>query len=457
MSAPVVAPIPSRTTDAPGGEEIREQTHGGAQQWLAVGLWICLSGGALAFGGTAPLAWAAVQLLAFVLLVLVIWSSRAPLPWKGPALLLGYAVCQTAVVPADVHRAREQLLRLLAYLCVFCVAACIARSDKPRRHFLQGLLALGLFEALYGLVQYASGWQQIFTYKKVFYTQAATGTYINPNHFAGLLEMLLPLAFAWTLRNLERLDLQPRRRRSSLIRTLESEGLPQLALSSFCTVLLFVAIFCSRSRSGILSAAIGVLFVGVVWFFAAPRSTAAALVPAALLVGVAAFVLWFGLGPVLERFEGTPRDISARLSVWRDALHLVHAHPFAGVGLGMFADAYTRVQTVALSSTVDHAHNDYVELAVEWGLPGAALVVGALLFVLARASPACFRAARRSERLTVLGCCGGIVALLLHSFTDFNLQIPANALVFAALLGTAYATGAGTLSASVVGKTSAKG
>lgn len=411
-----------------------------AQQWLAAGLSVCLSAAALAFGGTEPLTWAAVELLAFALFAWVLWSAGAPLPWIGPVVLLGYAIAHTAMVRADLHAARNEILRLATCLCVFYTALAVARSEKPRLRLLQGSLALGVFEALYGLIQYASGWQQIFTYKKVFYTQAATGTYINPNHFAGLLEAILPCALAWTLHSFDRTAARPGRR-LSLARVLQGEGLPRLAFFSFCTVLLFVAILFSRSRAGILSATAGVLVVSAAWFLGARRGAAAAMVLASVLVGAAIFLFWFGPGPVLERFEGASRDFPSRVQAWRDALELVREHPFGGNGLGSFVGVYTRVQTIAPSATVDHAHNDYLELAVEWGLPGAALVVGIFLLVIARAFPACTRAPNSSAQLAALGCCGGILALLLHSIVDFNLQIPANALVFAALLGVAWAAG----------------
>jgi len=414
--------------------------HIAAQQWLATGLCICLSAAALAFGGTEPLTWAAVELLAFALFAWVLWTASEPLPWIGPAVLLGYAIAHTALIRADLHAARGEVLRLAACLCVFYAALAVARSEKPRVRLLQGLLALGLFEALYGLVQYASGWQQIFTYKKVFYTQAATGTYISPNHFAGLLEAILPFALAWSLHSFDRTAATPERR-LSLACVLRGDGLPRLAFFSFCTILLFVAILFSRSRAGIVSATAGVLVVSAVWFFSARRRTAGALVLGSVLVGAEVFLFWFGLGPVLERFERASLDFPGRVQAWRDALELVREHPFGGTGLGSFVGVYTRVQTITPSATVDHAHNDYVELAVELGLPGAALVVGIFLLVLARAFPACTRAPNSSARVAALGCCGGILALLLHSLVDFNLQIPANALVFAALVGVAHATG----------------
>jgi hypothetical protein len=212
-----------------------------------VGLLVCLAAAVLAFGGTTPLPWAAVQLGAFLLFGFVLWKKDAPgrysqLPWLGPLLLLGYVGVQSAFVHPDVHLVGQQLLRLLAYLCVFCVAAFVASGEKSRVRLVAGMIALGLFEALYGLVQYVSGWQQIFTYKKVFYIAVATGTYINPNHFAGLLEMILPFSLAWTLYWFECIHPSPESPQRPATRFARGEAIGPLVFFLFSTLLLFAGI-----------------------------------------------------------------------------------------------------------------------------------------------------------------------------------------------------------------------
>ena len=407
---------------------------------LAGGLVICLFGAAMGFGGTEPLSWAAVQLVAFLLCGLILWAEEAcsRLPWKGPALLLAYVGLQTAVIRPEAYLVREQILRLLVYLCSFYLAAVVSRDQKSRAFLLRGLLALGLIEALYGLVQYVSGWQQIFAYKKFFYTSMATGTYINPNHFAGLLEMILPLSFASALSWFERLSRNAPHPQGLMSSFFKGEGAAALIFYLFSTLLLSAGIVFSRSRAGIFSACVSLAAVGLVWLSSTRQRPAAALVLLCLLVGTGLFGVWIGLGPVVERYETIREDYLSRLGVWKDSLALIRAHPLWGSGLGSFANVYTRVQSVLLTGRVDHAHNDYLEMATEWGLAGAGLLIGLILLVLFRAASACFRRSHPNQRFLALGSCGGILALLLHSVTDFNLQIPANALVFASILGLAH-------------------
>ncbi len=90
---------------------------------------------------------------------------------------------------------------------------------------------------------------------------------------------------------------------------------------------------------------------------------------------------------------------------------------------------------VDVNARVDYAHNDYLQLAAELGLP-AALLFWALIFVLAaRTLRACWIPGNHTRQAIALGATGALAALLLHSLTDFNLYIPANGLVFSVVLG----------------------
>jgi O-antigen ligase len=351
-------------------------------------------------------------------------------------LLLAYISVEVAWVRPTGQGAEEEVLRLLASLAVFYVALFVSRRAASLRVLVLGLVALGLFEALYGLVQYTSGWQQIFSYKKVFYLAQASGTYINPNHFAGLLEMIVPLPLALALERLERLGRGPHSR--ARYHSPTSEGVAALVFFLFSALLLLAAILFSRSRAGLACASVTLAALAA-WVKVGWQRSTAALATAWVLAGSLLFGLWLGLGPVVSRYGELGRDSQGRIGVWRDTLALVRMHPVLGWGPGTFADAFPRVQSVLLNRTVDHAHNDYLEFAAEWGTLGAVLLFGTVFWVLARAAYSCLHLRYRENRFVQLGCCAGAWALLLHSTVDFNLQIPGNTLVFAALLGMAYA------------------
>jgi O-antigen ligase len=96
------------------------------------------------------------------------------------------------------------------------------------------------------------------------------------------------------------------------------------------------------------------------------------------------------------------------------------------------------VQSVFLNLLVDHAHCDYLEVVSELGVPGGILVFTSIFWILAQAVRRYRKSKDRFESTVCLGCIGGIVAICVHSLADFNLHIPANALVFAVTLALAW-------------------
>jgi O-antigen ligase len=402
-----------------------------ANRVLEAGLIASVWSAALGIGGTETFTFAAVQFALFALLAVLLWmGSRWQLPWRVPLLLAVWVAMQWGLLVGDGYSARAHLPRLVAYLAAFLIAAHLSATRRVRARLAAAIVLLALVEAAMGLAQYLAGWQQIYHLQKVFYTAHASGTYVNPNHFAGLLAMALPLALAAALGGWER---YARGARESEDRETSPA---RAALLSFLTALLFVAVLYSRSRGGLLAATAGLVATGAVWLAASRRRREAALAVGVFLAAAAALGAWVGLEPVVERYETTGRDLVARTAVWRDTLALVAERPLAGAGFGSFGEVYPRVQTAHLEFTVDHAHNDYLQMAAELGVPAAALLAASWIFLVRRGLRAALTdSATTSQRVFSAGSAGGVVALLAHAFLDFNLQLPANALVFAVLLG----------------------
>jgi O-antigen ligase len=142
---------------------------------------------------------------------------------------------------------------------------------------------------------------------------------------------------------------------------------------------------------------------------------------------------------VLQRFQNVSDEYSGqgqdRLTIWKDTRGLLRAHPLMGTGLGTFPIAYTAVQTGFLGRFVNHAHNDYLEISSDLGIPAALILFASVFVVLGRAVRASYSAERSFEQAAALGAAGAILAILLHSLADFNLYIFANAMMLSAVLG----------------------
>lgn len=434
---------------------------------------LTLAGSALAFGGVQTITFSIMEVVVFAMLVgLLVHQTREgeielPLPlWPIlfaalvafqlvplPAGVLGKLspsrITDLAMIPGAAWAAisvypRDTwlgLVKILAYFAAFLLAAHSSDLRRNRSAIVRVLVLLGLVEAAYGIVQYLTGWQQIFTYVKKYDLEEATGTFINRNHFAGHLEMVFPFVLAaafyafekWTSRRHSFSGTEGGDERSSAVH--------QMLFYLFLLTLIAVAMIFSRSRMGILVTLTTIIFMSVLAQVKVRRK--------GWLLGILGFLgvvvsygLWIGLGPVLARFERVTDPgyltIEGRFAIWSDTLRLIRDFPLFGTGIGTFEIVYRQYQTTLLDKLVDHAHSDYLEFASTTGIVGAALLFIPIFYLLARMIFAFLEDRRGYRRSVILGCIGATLAILLHSLADFNLQIPANALTFAVILGIGY-------------------
>ncbi|PYV35616.1 MAG: hypothetical protein DMG22_01845 [Acidobacteria bacterium] len=384
--------------------------------------------------------WVALEIIPFPAgLVKALDPARDFSPTLGPSPLPASPFLTLSLYPHDTIAA---LLKFLLYVTAFVIAALVFDSRKGKSGLLRALVALGCFEAVYGIIQVLTGWQNIFSYAKQFDRDDATGTYINHNHFAGMLELVLPFLLALANYSHSQLSGRSGAWRNPLNSGSDSPHRFQWLYYLFLAGVMGLAIILSHSKAGMLS----ILFVVIgLAFLVRLQGQRKASVLGVLIFGMIAvgFGIWTGLAPVLARFRqleeaGFFQRADARLSIWKDALHLLGDYRWTGTGLGTFGVAFLRYQTTMTASFVDHAHNDFLELATETGWIGALLVFGPIVYLLFRMVYSFLDDSHRYRRAVTLGCIGAVLGLLTYSVTDFNLEIPANALAFAMILGIGY-------------------
>jgi O-antigen ligase len=440
---------------------------------IEAGLLVAVTLAILAFGGTAPQFFAITQVLILILGILQLLAGRSfsatsvRFPVTVPFFLIALVLLQ--IVPLPIAMARvfgastfhppgrslftisaapyqtvSQLLALVTYLTAFYLVLLICADQRAKKRLVLTLLAIGVFEAFYGLIQYLTGWQQIFFYVKKFYLEDATGTYINRNHFAGLLEMILPFAVAFALQHIWALRQRIPGATAHARKLLSGTEFPFLLFWIFIAAVLFAALVSSHSRMGIISALVSLIAVLTLAGTSQLSPRACVAVAALFLLGMVSLALWVGSDPAITRFETLNDQYTHpgqdRLSIWRDTLHLIRRHAVVGSGFGSFATVYPSVQTAFLNNVVDHAHCDYLEVVTELGLPGGIVVFGGILWVLALTFRCCKNGKVGCDKTISFACLGSIVAILLHSLADFNLYIPANSLVFAIILALAWSS-----------------
>ncbi len=435
----------------------------------------------------APLPFGSVQPMATALLVAaccavgviwVAWRSRRGLPclpWKDPVLAAGALIVllgglqivslprpilgavsprtvefrdryePASASPADdsgrrpisLHpwATRHSTLKFAACWLALMVTLDLASVGATHRTLATALVAGGGFQAIYGLAEYFSGHQHIFGYSKEYYADVATGTFINRNHFAGYLGMTIPLAIALAATSFSSLAVAGR---SLGQRLAAAPGKAIFKTGSLLVLALTMttALVCSRSRMGITSTLLALVTVGMLLAW---RGGGRGFIPAALLVASVTLLL-FSQGDagdsVVGRFLGTPADIKAglgRWSLWTQTFTMMRAFPVTGVGLGVFPAVFPGFRSTGEGFYVDHAHNDFLEFAAEAGALGC-VILGVAAFLVVRAV-ARRNSGSRDFGLVGYAAGGSVLAIALHSITDFNLAIPSNALTASVLLG----------------------
>jgi len=317
-----------------------------------------------------------------------------------------------SVVPAATL---ESLLRICAYVAAFVLIRELAWHMGHRRWAAAlPLVSVAAFEAVLGLFQLRAG-------------NFAHGTYVNRNHFAGLLEMALPFPLMYAVALLNRNRQKP----LSVKRAFAASAGFSIA------ALIFAAVLESLSRMGFLACLAALFTAGALSVSMRRRPLLIAVVVLATL----ALLVLLPPDALLERMSNlsAPGEISSgvRVQIWRDTLALFRAFPLFGCGAGAYQSALLRYKTAAPLNTVDYAHNDYLQLLAELGIAGF-VILAAAIFGLVRTMIRNWRIAPDAgARNLNIACVSGLVALLLHSAADFNLYIPANALALAWICGIA--------------------
>jgi O-antigen ligase len=345
---------------------------------------------------------------------------------------------------AYIHPALVAFFKLVAYAGMFFLVLNVARSRQRIDILIYVLVGIGLFEALYGIFQIFRQVPRVWWVKSTFGALGrASGTFISANHYAGYLELIIPLAVGFLI---------AQRRISSRREIASKKGLTQQIVSwlsperanwkmvylSASSIIMGLALLFSGSRGGILSLGISLLFFSL-FLIAKEGHRKYGLWGAALCILAVSYGLHNGPENSMDRFE-RPENFHHHLEITRSVAEMISDYPLVGVGLGNFRHLYPQyIEDVDYVSSSGHAHNDWIETIIETGWIGVALfLVAVSVFVLQM-----FRLLRKRRDLHALGIGLGVLAgflsLLIHSWFDFNLHIPANPLTLAAILGLGYA------------------
>lgn len=340
-------------------------------------------------------------------------------------------------ISLEPNLTRQEALLSWSLWLFFVMTLLLVDSGERARTLIMTIVLCGVFQALYGSFMTLSGIEYSFFAPKEAYIGSASGTFNVRNHFAGYLEMCLALGIGLLVGTLRSGQIE-RSWRQVIVDSLNTLLGPKMRLRIFLAIMV-IALVLSRSRMGNVAFFISLPLCGVLLMILQRKLHKGATVLFVSIIIIDVFIVsqWFGLNEVAERLQSTSTEAEIRDEVIRDTMTMLPDYQLTGSGAGTFMYTFIRYDNVHSDRLVDFAHNDYLEFLVEFGWIGFLPLIFLALFSLY--TGACAMAVRRTQlyRGVGFGSVMGIVSLLIHSFVDFNLQIPANALLFVVLLALA--------------------
>lgn len=393
-------------------------------QWvLVLGLCALLIFAILAFGAVEE--WSTFVFEAGAGVLFLVWAgkqigsgqvklSRNPL--YLPALIfLVLILAQIALrTSAYAYVTKYGALQYFSYGIVLFIAAECVREENDRRIFALALIGFGALYAFFALAQSLTSEGKFFWVYTPRFHGSIYGSYVNHDHYAGLLEMLVPFPLVVSMGHLQRGG--------------------KRALIAFFAVLMASTIFLSGSRGGMIAFVIEIVAFAALTLIQR-RNSSVALALIAVCVLILSFLVFVGKGQVLGRLGDLGPGM--RLDMTKDCLKIFSHRPVWGWGLGTFPTVYPAYRSFYTNLFVNEAHNDYAQLLVETGLLGFGLMLWFLVSLYQHGLPTLRRWELRWDGAVSLAALLGCTGILFHSFVDFNLQIPANAALFYVLCGLA--------------------
>lgn len=391
---------------------------------LLYGTFGLLMFGPLAFGAVEP--WAIFLLEIGSVLLMLLWLAKqwlddeisvqwnplfAPMAAFGLLIFL-QIVLRTSAYPHDTI-SKGMLYCVYGMLC-FLASQTLLRSSQARK--------IGAILAVYGAVVAAFALVQgIAPNGKLYWIRLPRdggwiyGPYVNHNHYAGIMELLAPIPLVMSF--------------SRLVHEKERTA------AGITAAIMVGTIFLSGSRGGML-AILAELAVFAVVLFQQKKGVRIAIAGVTFVVVLVSSLAWLGGKDLGERVSSITTDArteisgGTRLSIDRDALSMFRHKPILGWGLGTFPVVYPQFRSFYTNFFVNEAHNDYLQLLSEMGLAGFGITLWFLIVLYRRAFRKIGNWTSHVTGALTLACIMGFTGILVHSFVDFNLQVPANAAFF---------------------------
>ena len=363
-------------------------------------------------------------LMAIILLILESLKTNKPLfpktPLTWPLITLILLALISTLLSNHKSLAWEGFLLLLTYIAAYFITQSSIRTREQQRILIYVIISTALFLSIFGLFKrFGLNPFPFWEYGELKYSpDMLASTYGNHNHLAGFIEMAIPFLLALFLTR--------------------SRSLSAILIIIYLILILLAVQALTLSRGGWISTLGAIVFMVMVLLSQRKfQSKKLILLLAGSTLVISAFIL--ASTPIVERVmtlaeKDESASMESRLKVWTETVELIKDHPYIGTGPGTYAAEFTNYQPPGLSFMFIQAHNDYLHFTADMGL----LVIPVMLWILFIFFKMAFQNVSDPSRQTrgfALSAMASVVAILIHSVSDFNLLIPANALLFTVIAG----------------------
>ncbi len=370
---------------------------------------------------------------------------------------LAFAGSDGAVVSlsSDVEATRKTVFLFFFLLFELFIGVQLFHSKKRLLLLTNFLVIYGLAMAMFALIQHFTWNGKFYWIKPNKLGVSPFGPFVSHNHFAGYMEMLIPLSLAMMLKRQATREARLFYGFAGLVMSVAAiASLSRGGLLSLCALVCFLAIGkwslsrFSQERESRRSDSLAMTKHGNVPAVRRGRSLQArqivpkfikgALVAAAVLVALFVAFVWVGPDRVTNRLtsgkivSANQQDetfYSSRGWIWQDSWDMIKANPLFGVGIGAYETTFPIYTKTNGAIIVGQTHNDYLQVLADAGIIGA--VIAGWFIVLAMRE--IWRGIKRRDATLsaiALGSGAGVFAIFIHSIFDFNLQLPSNILLF---------------------------
>lgn len=331
----------------------------------------------------------------------------------------------------DVGQSQASFIKSLGYFCIFLSCLMLINHEKHITQLLLILLASGTLQAIYGALEVLSGkgFSLIFDLP---ISESATGSFVYKNHYANFLLLCLSAGIGLMVIDIEKSKPQTQRWYINLINTL----LANKTFTRICLAIMVIALVMSRSRMGNVAFFTAIIIVGTfVILLERKKSKGLGILLVSMLI-IDLFIVsqWFGLDKVQQRLVQTNLSQEKRDEVFVDSLPIVTDYPVIGTGAGSFYSAFPGYKDSTIDQFYEHAHNDYLQMLIEYGVVGFICLGLLVLHSLSKALSALRKKPTPVTKGSAFACLVAYIGMLIHMSADFPLIAPANAVYFVVFL-----------------------